>query len=86
MSAAKRKPRGYATGGQIPRSGKTDMWIDNIPVDQYALRSSGDRKLEIKPKSTNTDDTTMPQPLPSYMENSRGGKVKRVLKPKRARR
>lgn len=87
-AAAKRKPvtkrKGYAAGGQVaglvPRSGKTDMWIDNIPVDQYALRSSGDRKLEIKPKSTNTDDTTMPQPMPKYMENSKGGKVKKVIR------
>lgn len=83
MPAAKHAPvRRYATGGQIPRSGKTDMWIDNIPVDQYALRSSGDRKLEIKPRSPNDDIVTGPQPegTPTYMEHRKGGKVNRVMK------
>jgi hypothetical protein len=78
------KVKRYATGGQVPRSGKTDMWIDNIPVDQYQRAFSADRNLEIKPKSTNTDDTTGPQPSPKWMENRKGGKVKRVLKRKRA--
>jgi hypothetical protein len=77
--AVVRKRKGYATGGQIPRSGKTDMWIDNIPVDQYERAFSADRNLEIKPKSTNTDDIAGPQPQPKWMDNSRGGKVKQVI-------
>lgn len=88
---AKRKPvRGYAAGGQVsglvPRSGKTDAWIDNIPVDRYDTANSADRKLSRKPPNVDTDDdiNTGPQPPRESVEHSRGGKVRKVLK--RARR
>lgn len=73
--------KGYASGGQIPKGTRTDMWIDRIPVDRYMDAMDGDRKLIKRPPNMSSDDaiTTGPQPMPDWMEHSKGGRVKKVI-------
>lgn len=83
---AKRKPvrrKGYATGGMVKDKPKSEAWIDRLPQGKDDNTFYQDRKMGIKPQSPNDDMATMPQPegVPTWMENRKGGKVTRVLRP-----